>query len=204
MKEDYEEVNETYDTSAEATNTSTESIENGSKSYGYSPCYCCRSSNISCCDPGELIKNGGMEYILNNRPRHWTFINSSGVSSENTSGNVHTGNASVTINSGSGIEQRIDHIRDYVVYNFSFFAKGLTSAVGLTATVIFITCFCQIEGAEITIRAMDMINDGRGYDYYRTLTTMAPRGTIAALIRFTANGATGQRVNIDDVSFSAK
>lgn len=204
MNEDYDEANENFDTYAEDFVEDTDAFGTGTVPFGIRPRIqngipigCCR-----CCDQGELVRNGGMESVLNNRPRYWTFINSAGVRSENSSGNVHTGNASVSISSGSSIEQRIDNIRGCTVYNFSFFAKGLTSAVGLIASVIFITRFNQVEGAEITIRTGDMLNDGRGYDYYRTLTSIAPRDTIAAIIRFTATGATGQRLNIDDVSFS--
>lgn len=168
------------------------------------PCCCC----CCCCrcianNQGELVRNGGMETIINNRPRYWTSIGT-GVSSETSSGRVHTGVASVNVDRGSEIEQRIERISSGKVYEFSFYAKGLTLAAGLTARVIFVTPYTQVNGAVITIRPLDMIYDGRDYGYYRILTIMAPRGTIAAIIRFTANGLIGQRVNIDDVSLSVK
>lgn len=156
-----------------------------------------------CRATGELVNNGGMEEIVNNKPTAWTFINPAGVKSEAEQGRVHSGSASVNLTDRSAIEQTIA-IEEGCFYEFSFFARGEGAQVCIEASVTFVTPTQDIDAGEINIRCQDLTNDNRDFAYFRILTIAAPANATAAIIRITVSANGNQSADIDDVSFSVQ
>ena len=88
---------------------------------------------------GQMIENGGMEYVSNEQPTDWVFTNPEGISSIDLQGRVHSGNYAVNIENESSIEQKIPLENGGCFYELSFFARGEGAQVGFIATVTFVT-----------------------------------------------------------------
>ena len=86
---------------------------------------------------GELVINGGMENIDDDKPTDWTFTNPDDITSVTLQGRVHSGNYSVNLEDKTAIEQTIPVSAGGCFYRLSFFARGEGSQVGLTATIKF-------------------------------------------------------------------
>lgn len=63
--------------------------------------------NCECVSNGELVTNGGMEEIQDDKPTDWIFENEDGITSNDAQGRVHSGNYSINIEDDSSISQRI-------------------------------------------------------------------------------------------------
>ena len=61
----------------------------------------------SCVSRGELVVNGGMEIVIDDKPTGWLFSNPDNITSENSQGRVHSGNWSVNITDDSTLSQVI-------------------------------------------------------------------------------------------------
>ena len=48
--------------------------------------------SCSCVSRGELVVNGGMEIVIDDKPTGWLFTNPDDIISENSQGRVHSGN----------------------------------------------------------------------------------------------------------------
>ena len=141
-----------------------------------------------------------MELVVDNQPENWEFVNPAGITSEDSQGQVHSGNFSVNIGNGSTISQTIGNIEGGCFYQLSFFARGEGAQVGLTANVVFITGTVEEAGGSITINQQDLTDSNRDFGYYKVTTSAAPLNTTAIRVEFdvTANG--GQSLDLDDVS----
>lgn len=144
--------------------------------------------SCACISNGELITNGGMENIEDDKPTDWIFENEDGISSNDAQGRVHSGNYSVNIEDGSSISQRIP-ISGECYYRLSFFARGEGSMVGLNASVVFETNNGNVDGGEITIRPQDITNSNRDFAFYQLITTKAPANATAIIIKFLVNSS---------------
>lgn len=156
--------------------------------------------SCNCQSQGELITNGGMEIVVENKPDSWDFINPDGITSEDSQGRVHSGNWSVNMEDDTTISQTVENIEGGCFYELSFFARGEGAQVGLTARVIFVTNSGDVTGGTITINQQDITNDNRDFAYYKVITNSAPINTTAIRVEFevTANGE--QSLDLDDVS----
>lgn len=156
--------------------------------------------NCNCQSQGEMITNGGMEIVTDDKPDDWEFINPDDIASEDSQGRVHSGNFSVNMKDDTTLSQTIENVEGGCFYELSFFARGEGAQVGLTANVIFVTDGGDIVGGTITINQQDMTNDNRDFAYYKVITDSAPMNTTAIRVEFnvTANG--GQSLDLDDVS----
>ena len=106
----------------------------------------------SCISRGELVVNGGMENVIDDKPTGWLLTNPDNITSENSQGRVHSGNWSVNIEDDATISQVINNIEPDCFYELSFFARGEGDQVSLNANVIFITNYGDIIGGNIMIR----------------------------------------------------
>ena len=85
----------------------------------------------SCVSRGELVVNGGMEIVIDDKPTGWLFSNPDNITSENSQGRVHSGNWSVNITDDSTLSQVINNIEPGCFYELSFFARGEGAQVSL-------------------------------------------------------------------------
>lgn len=154
----------------------------------------------SCQSQGELITNGGMEIVSENRPEGWDFTNPDGIASEDSQGRVHSGNWSVNMSDDTALSQIINNIESGCFYELSFFARGEGTQVGLTANVFFITNSGEVLGGTITINRQDITDSNRDFAYYKIITTAAPVGTTAIRVEFNVSANGNQSLDLDDVS----
>ncbi|MGN1000940.1 MAG: hypothetical protein ACI4OG_03285 [Bacilli bacterium] len=154
----------------------------------------------NCQSKGELVINGGMENIQNNKPLNWTFTNPTGISSITSQGRVHSGSWAVNIEDNSSIKQTIPVTEGGCFYILSFFARGEGSKVGLTATVTFETTTGSVNGGTITIRQQDIPNASRNFEFYQLVTSASPANTTGITIEFLVNADGEQSLDLDDVS----
>lgn len=154
----------------------------------------------NCQSMGQLVLNGGMEEILDNKPADWEFINPSGVVSVDIQGRVHSGEHAVNMENGSAIKQTIPIIQGGCHYIFSFFAKGEGSQVGITATVTFETTSGPLVGGTITVRQQDIPSSNRIFSYYQVITDEAPANITGITIEILVNAFGNQSLDLDDVS----
>lgn len=157
--------------------------------------------NCDCISNGELVTNGNMEDIENDKPTNWIFENEDGVTSNDAQGRVHSGNYSVNIEDSSSISQRIP-ISGGCYYRLSFFARGEGDRVGLNASVVFETENGEVDGGNLSIRQQDITNSNRDFAFYQLITTKAPADTTAIIIKFLVNSSGEQSLDLDDVSLS--
>ncbi len=157
--------------------------------------------SCNCVSNGELVTNGGMEDIQDDKPTNWIFENEDGISSNDAQGRVHSGNYSVNIEDSSSISQRIP-ISGGCYYRLSFFARGEGSSVGLDASIIFETASGEIDGGNLSIRQQDITNSNRDFAFYQLISDKAPLNTTAIIIKFLVNSSGGQSLDLDDVSLS--
>lgn len=157
----------------------------------------------SCISRGELVVNGGMEDITDEKPTGWLFTNPDNITSEDSQGRVHSGNWSVNIGDDSTISQVINNIEPGCFYELSFFARAEGTQVSLNANVIFITNSGDISGGNIMVRDQDMTNSNRDFAYYRLITSQAPVGTTGIRIEFIVNANGNQSLDLDDVSLTS-
>ena len=157
----------------------------------------------SCISRGELVVNGGMEEVIDNKPTGWLFTNPDNITSENSQGRVHSGNWSVNIGDNSTLSQMINNIEPGCFYELSFFARGEGAQISLNANVIFITNSGDILGGNIIVRDQDITNSNRDFAYYRLVTQEAPNGTTGIRIEFTVNANGNQSLDLDDVSLTS-
>ncbi len=87
----------------------------------------------SCISRGELIVNGGMENVINDKPTGWIFTNPDNIISENSQGRVHSRNWSVNIEDDATLSQVINNIEPGCFYELSFFARSEGDQVSLNA-----------------------------------------------------------------------
>lgn len=157
----------------------------------------------SCISRGELVVNGGMEDVTDEKPTGWLFTNPDNITSENSQGRFHSGNWSVNIENDSTISQVINNIEPGCFYKLSFFARGEGDQVSLNANVIFITNSGDVLGGNIMVRAQDITNSNRNFAYYRLITSQAPIGTTGIRIEFIVNANGNQSLDLDDVSLTS-
>ena len=157
----------------------------------------------SCVSRGELVLNGGMEIVIDDKPTGWLFSNQDNVTSENSQGRVHSGNWSVNITDDTTISQVINNIEAGCFYELSFFARGEGAQVSLNANVIFITNSGDVLGGNIIVRSQDITNSNRDFAYYKLITTKAPVGTTAIKIEFSVEANGNQSLDLDDVSLTS-
>lgn len=157
----------------------------------------------SCISRGELVVNGGMEEVIDNKPTGWLFTNPDNITSENSQGRVYSGNWSVNIGDNSTLSQMINNIEPGCFYELSFFARGEGAQISLNANVIFITNSGDILGGNIIVRDQDITNSNRDFAYYRLVTQEAPNGTTGIRIEFTVNANGNQSLDLDDVSLTS-
>lgn len=157
----------------------------------------------SCVSRGELVLNGGMEIVIDDKPTGWLFSNPDNVTSENSQGRVHSGNWSVNITDDTTISQVINNIETGCFYELSFFARGEGAQVSLNANVIFITNSGDVLGGNIIVRSQDITNSNRDFAYYKLITTKAPVGTTAIKIEFSVEANGNQSLDLDDVSLTS-
>ncbi len=160
----------------------------------------CTCSYIS---RGELVVNGGMESIIDDKPTGWLFANPDSIISEESQGRVHSGNWSVNIEDDATLSQVINNIEPDCFYELSFFARAEGAQVSLNANVIFITNSGDILGGNIIVRDQDMTNSNRDFAYYRLITAQAPAGTTGIRIEFIVNANGNQSLDLDDVSLTS-
>lgn len=158
------------------------------------------SCTCSCVSRGELVTNGGMEEVIDDKPTGWLFTNPDDITSENSQGRVHSGNWSVNIGDDSTLSQVINNIEPGCFYELSFFARGEGAQVSFNANVIFLTNYGDVLGGNIMVRSQDITNSNRDFAYYRLITSQAPAGTIAIKIEFIVNANGNQSLDLDDVS----
>ncbi len=157
----------------------------------------------SCVSRGELVLNGGMEIVIDDKPTGWLFSNPDNVTSENSQGRVHSGNWSVNITDDTTISQVINHIEAGCFYELSFFARGEGDQVSLNANDIFITNSGDVLGGNLMVRSQDITNSNRDFAYYKLITTKAPVGTTAIKIEFSVEANGNQSLDLDDVSLTS-
>lgn len=157
----------------------------------------------SCVSRGELVINGGMENVIDDKPTGWLLTNPDNITSENSQGRVHSGNWSVNIEDDATISQVINNIEPGCFYELSFFTRGEGDQVSLNANVIFITNYGDIIGGNIMIREQDITNSNRDFAYYRLITSQAPAGTTGIRIEFIVNANGNQSLDLDDVSLTS-
>ena len=161
------------------------------------------SCTCSCVSRGELIINGGMEEVIDDKPTGWLFSNPDNITSENSQGRVHSGNWSVNIVDDSTLSQVINNIEPGCFYQLSFFARAEGAQVVLNANVIFITNSGDLLGGNIMVRSQDMTNSNRDFAYYRLITSEAPVGTTGIRIEFIVNANGNQSLDLDDISLTS-
>ena len=157
----------------------------------------------SCVSRGELVVNGGMEIVIDDKPTRWLFSNPDNITSENSQGRVHSGNWSINITDDSTLSQVINNIEPGCFYELSFFARGEGAQVSLNANVIFITNSGDVLGGNLMVRSQDMTNSNRDFAYYRLITSEAPVGTTGIRIEFIVNANGNQSLDLDDVSLTS-
>ena len=157
----------------------------------------------SCVSKGELVVNGGMEVVIDDKPTGWIFTNPEDITSENSQGRVHSGNWSVNIGDDSTLSQIINNIEAGCFYELSFFARGEGAQVSLNANVIFLTNYGDVLGGNLMVRAQDMTNSNRDFAYYKLITSQAPVGTTGIKIEFIVNANGNQSLDLDDVSLTS-
>ena len=157
----------------------------------------------SCVSRGELVINGGIENVIDDKPTGWLFANPDSIISEESQGRVHSGNWSVNIGDDSTLSQVINNIESGCFYELSFFARAEGAQVSLNANVIFITNSGDILGGNIMVRDQDMTNSNRDFAYYRLITSQAPAGTTGIRIEFIVNANGNQSLDLDDVSLTS-
>ena len=157
----------------------------------------------SCVSRGELVVNGGMEIVIDDKPTGWLFSNPDNITSENSQGRVHSGNWSVNITDDSTLSQVINNIEPGCFYELSFFARGEGAQVSLNANVIFITNSGDVLGGNLMVRSQDMTNSNRDFAYYRLITSEAPVGTTGVRIEFIIDANGNQSLDLDDVSLTS-
>ena len=157
----------------------------------------------SCISRGELVVNGGMENVIDDKPTGWLLTNPDNITSENSQGRVHSGNWSVNIEDDATISQVINNIEPDCFYELSFFERGEGDQVSLNANVIFITNYGDIIGGNIMIREQDITNSNRDFAYYRLITSQALAGTTGIRIEFVVNANGNQSLDLDDVSLTS-
>ena len=158
------------------------------------------SCTCSCVSRGELVTNGGMEEVIEDKPTGQLFTNPDDITSENSQGRVRSGNWSVNIGDDSTLSQVIDNIEPGCFYELSFFARGEDAQVSFNANVIFLTNYGDLLGGNIMVRSQDITNSNRDFAYYRLITSQAPAGTTAIKIEFIVNANGNQSLDLDDVS----
>lgn len=158
------------------------------------------SCTCSCVSRGELVTNGGMEEVIEDKPTGQLFTNPDDITSENSQGRVRSGNWSVNIGDDSTLSQVIDNIEPGCFYELSFFARGEDAQVSFNANVIFLTNYGDVLGGNIMVRSQDITNSNRDFAYYRLITSQAPAGTTAIKIEFIVNANGNQSLDLDDVS----
>lgn len=156
----------------------------------------------SCVSRGELVVNGGMEIVIDDKPTGWLFSNPDNITSENSQGRVHSGNWSVNITDDSTLSQVINNIEPGCFYELSFFARAEGAQVSLNANVIFITNSGDVLGGNIMVRAQDITNSNRDFTYYRLITSEAPVGTTGIRIELIVDANGNQSLDLDDVSLT--
>ena len=157
----------------------------------------------SCISRGELVVNGGMENVIDEKPTGWLLSNPDNITSENSQGRVHSGNWSVNIVDDSTLSQVINNIEPGCFYQLSFFARAEGAQVSLNANVIFITNSGDLLGGNIMVRSQDMTNSNRDFAYYRLITSEAPVGTTGIRIEFIVNANGNQSLDLDDISLTS-
>ena len=130
--------------------------------------------SCSCVSRGELVVNGGMEIVIDDKPTRWLFTNPDDIISKNSQGRVHSGIWSANMGDASTLSQTINNIEAGCFYELRFFARGEGAQVSLNANVIFITNSGNVLGGNIIVRSQDMTNSNRDFAYYRLITTQAP------------------------------
>ena len=157
----------------------------------------------SCVSRGELVVNGGMEIVIDDKPTGWLFSNPDNITSENSQGRFHSGNWSINITDDSTLSQVINNIEPGCFYELSFFARGEGAQVSLNANVIFITNSGDVLGGNLMVRSQDMTNSNRDFAYYRLITSEAPVGTTGVRIEFIIDANGNQSLDLDDVSLTS-
>ncbi len=161
------------------------------------PAGCC-----PCQSRGELVVNGTMETFTDDIPNGWTTTTPALINRVTAQGRVHTGLSAVNLSDGGILEQNIP-ITGGCYYDFSFFARGEGSQVGLIATLRFTNNQNLNElGAEITVRQQDIPNANREFGYFRRISGQAPANATNVKIRFEVISTGGQSIDIDDVSLT--
>jgi len=143
-----------------------------------------------------------MELFTENIPTGWTSTTPTAISQVTLQGRVHSGDSSVNIEDDGILTQVIMDINPGCFYEFSFFAHGEGSQVGITATVNFLAPGGDVLGGMIVINQMDLSDSDRSFGYYRIITTEAPNDATGVRIDFAVDAEGGQSADIDDVSFS--
>lgn len=158
--------------------------------------------SCNCIFNGELVANGGMEDIEEDKPTSWIFVNPDGVTSNDSQGRVHSGSYSVNIEDESSISQTIPLTEGGCYYRLSFFARAEGTNTGLQVNVIFNTTTGPVNAGSITVRNQDMTNSNRSFAFYQLITNIAPLNTTSITISFLVNSTGGQSIDIDDVSLT--
>ena len=159
--------------------------------------------SCSCVSRGELVVNGGMEIVIDDKPTRWLFTNPDDIISKNSQGRVHSGIWSVNMGNASTLSQTINNIEARCFYELSFFARGEGAQVSLNANVIFITNSGNVLGGNIMVRSQDMTNSNRDFAYYRLITSQAPVGTTGIKIEFIVEANGNQSLDLDNVSLTS-
>jgi len=155
-----------------------------------------------CKSGGELVKNSSFEFWHNDKPDDWDTPTPDAVEQQFGQGSVHSGGLAASMYNDAFLRQTIYDICPDCHYNFSFFAHAEGGNVGFTATVIFLTEYANVVGAEITVRQHDLVNSSGSFSYYRVITDAAPKGVTGAIISFHVRTNGNQKMDLDDVSFS--
>lgn len=149
-----------------------------------------------------MMINGGMEQFTYHVPTGWTINNKELVSQVVQQGRVHSGNSAVNLEDGAVLSQEVP-AEAGCFHRLSFFARGEGSQVGFTAKVFYLNAQNQAtQGLSIQVRQQDLIASNRVFAFFQGITTAAPAGTVKARIEFTVNTASGQTMDLDDVSFA--
>lgn len=156
----------------------------------------------ACKSKGELIENGGMEEINDEKPLDWDFINPDGITSNDSQGRVHSGNYSVNISDDSSISQTVDLVEGGCYYRLSFFARGEGSQVGLEGQIIFETTTGQVDGGTISVRQQDITNSNRDFAFYQLISSKAPNNVTGITVKFSVQAEGEQSLDLDDVSLT--
>ena len=155
-----------------------------------------------CASTGQMIVNGTMESVSNNKPTGWTFVNSAGISSVTAQGRVHSGNYAVNIGDDSSISQTIPLASGGCFYLLSFFARGEGAQAGFEANIVFLTPTGNVSGGNIMVRRNDLTTANAGFSFYQLITSRAPINATGITLSITVDADGSQSIDVDDVSLT--